>query len=145
MSGVVSDRSVASRLAGLTLVMLVLGVVSGAVSYGLSGRSGLEVAAWATGLCLIPGWLVFLAEPLYRLPGQAIYGSLLGSIVRLAVVAGGVLLLVDARPDLPRNVLIGCLAVLYLGGLAFETIVLMQGLDLRKPRSGGQAGSEESN
>lgn len=145
MSGLVSDRSVASRLAGLTLVMLLLGVVSGAVSYGLSGRSGLEVAAWATGLCLVPGWLVFLAEPLYRLPGQAIYGSLLGSIVRLAVVAGGVLLLVNARPDLPRNVLIGCLAVLYLGGLAFETIVLMQGLDLRKPRSDGHAGSEESN
>lgn len=127
--------SLALRALGFTLVILVLSGLCAGVSYSLAGRRGLEAALWATALCLPPGWLVFLFEPLYRLPRQAIYGSLLGSMIRLGFVFGGVLLVLKFQPQVPRGAFVGSLAVQYLGGLALETLLLMRGLGLRPPRS----------
>ncbi len=127
--------SVAIRIAGFTGVMVGLGLVSGGICYGLVGESGVEAAIWATAICLPPGWLVFLMEPLYRLPRQAVYGALVGSMIRLGLVTAGVLLVIRFRPEVSRPAFIGCLAVQYLGGLALETLMVMRGLPLRPQRS----------
>ncbi|MBI1347879.1 hypothetical protein GC163_16510 [bacterium] len=118
-----------------TGIVLGLGVLTAGVAFMVAGRPGIEVAAWATGLCLPPGWLVFLVEPYYRHPREAVYGSLLVSMVRLGCVMAGVLALKAWRPDLPKWVFAACLAVLYMGSLLVETREVLQGLSLRKPRA----------
>jgi|GEM_PF-3167323 len=133
--GLGKRKSVAVRVLAFTALMLGLGLLSAGVAYLVSGGPGVEVAVWATVLCLPPGWLVFLAEPYYRHSRQAVYGSLVISMVRLGCVLAGVLALKAWRPDLPKWVFAGCLAVLYLGSLLVETWEVMRGLPLRAPRS----------
>lgn len=130
-----SQMSVAVRVAGFTAVMLLLGGVCAGVCYAIAGVNGLEAAAWATAFCLPPGWLVFLLEPLYRLPRHAVYGSLISSMVRLGVVTAGVLMVVKLRTEVPQIPFIGCLAVQYFGSLAIETVVLLRGLPMRPPHA----------
>lgn len=93
------------------------------------------MAAWATGLCLLPGWVVFLCEPLYRLPRYMLAGALIGAGFRLAVTAGGALGLMVLQPELPRTAFLVCLFIQYMTALTFETVMLMRMLDLRPPRS----------
>uniref|UniRef100_A0A7C2JW31 Uncharacterized protein n=1 Tax=Schlesneria paludicola TaxID=360056 RepID=A0A7C2JW31_9PLAN len=127
--------SLPGRLLCFTALVGGLGLACGVVSYLAAGWLGAECAVWATALCLPPGWLVFSLEPLYRSPRNALYGSLVGTGVRMAVVAGGALLAVTVRPELPKIPLIACLAVLYLGALTFETLVLLRGLPLRPAKA----------
>lgn len=121
------------RLALFTTGLLVLGVVTALVCAGMVGSIGLETSAWATGMCLLPGWVVFLCEPLYRLPRFALMGALLGAGFRLGVTAGGAVLLLSSRPDIPQNAFLACLFVQYMASLTFETVMLMRTLDLRAP------------
>jgi len=123
------------RLTLFTAGLLVLGVISAGVGAVAVGAAGVEVAAWATGLCLIPGWVVFLLEPLYRLPRFALAGALLGAGFRLGVTAGGALALISLRPELPRTAFLVCLFVQYMTALTFETVMLMRTLNLRAPLS----------
>lgn len=123
------------RMAAFTAGLLVLGAVSAAVCSVAVGPLGVEAAAWATGLCLVPGWVVFLCEPLYRLPRYALAGALLGAGLRLGVIAGGALALVSLRPDLPRTAFLASLFVQYMAALTFETVMLMRTLKLRAPLS----------
>jgi hypothetical protein len=129
------------RLLCFTALVGGLGLACGLVGWLAYGWLGVECAIWATALCLPPGWLVFSLEPLYRSPRNALYGSLLGTGVRMAVVMGGALSAVTLRPELPRTPLIICLAVVYLGALAFETLVLLRSLPLRPARASGPAAS----
>ncbi|OYW23911.1 MAG: hypothetical protein B7Z55_03065 [Planctomycetales bacterium 12-60-4] len=138
------SMSVAVRVAVFTAVIGLLGGLCAGVCYAISGVNGIEAAAWATALCLPPGWLVFLVEPLYRLPRQAIYGALVTSMVRLGVVTAGVLVIVKLRPDVPRIPFIGCLAVLYLSSLAIETRMLMRGLPMRAARGSAPKTTSET-
>lgn len=123
------------RLALFTAGLLVLGAVSAGVCAVAVGSAGVEAAAWATGLCLIPGWVVFLCEPLYRLPRYALAGALLGAGLRLGIIAGGAVALVSLRSDLPRTAFLVCLFVQYMAALTFETVMLMRALNLRAPLS----------
>ncbi len=123
------------RLAAFTAGLLVLGGVSAAICAVAVGRTGVEAAAWATGLCLIPGWVVFLLEPLYRLPRYVLAGALLGAGFRLGIIAGGALGLIALRPELPRTAFLACLFVQYMAALTFETVMLMKTLNLRAPLS----------
>lgn len=129
------------RLAKFTAAMLVLAGVCAAVSAGISGRAGGEAAAWAALFCIPPGWLVFLAEPMYRHPRDAVYGALIGSFVRLGLASAGLVLLVKNRPDLPRWVLAGSLVVLYLGGLLIETCTQLRAGKQGDPSAGRSSGS----
>ena len=121
------------RLTLFTTGLLVLGVVTALVCAAMVGPVGLETAAWATGMCLLPGWVVFLCEPLYRLPRFALAGALLGAGFRLGVTAGGAVLLLSSRTDIPRNAFLACLFVQYMAALTFETVMLMRTLNLRAP------------
>ncbi|MDZ4684046.1 MAG: hypothetical protein SH850_03090 [Planctomycetaceae bacterium] len=127
--------TLAGRLFCFTALVGGLGLACGAVGYALSGWLGVECALWAAALCLPPGWLVFSLEPLYRSPRNALYGSLIGTGVRMAVVAGGAMLAVTVRPELPKLPLIISLGVLYLGALTFETLVLLRNMNLRPARA----------
>lgn len=127
--------TLAGRVFCFTAVVGGLGLACGLFGYGLSGWLGVECAVWATALCLPPGWLVFLVEPLYRSPRQALNGTLIGTFARMGVVAGGVMLLVNLRPDLPRLPLIVSMGVVYLGALTFETLVLVRGMSLRPAKA----------
>ena len=122
------------RLLGFTAVVAGLGLACGVIGYALNGWLGVECAVWATALCLPPGWLVFSLEPLYRSPRHALNGTLIGTLVRMGVVLGGVMLAEVLQPELPKLPLIISLGVVYLGSLTFETLVLLKGLPLRAPR-----------
>ncbi len=123
------------RLAAFTAGLLVLGAVSAGICAVTIGSLGVEAAAWATGLCLIPGWVVFLCEPLYRLPRYALAGALIGAGFRLGVTLGGAMGLITLRPELPRTAFLACLFVQYMAALTFETVMLMKTLNLRAPLS----------
>jgi hypothetical protein len=131
----VTHRSMPYRIVMLTVVLGVLAGLSAAVMLPIWGSRGAETVGWTLLLCLPPGWLVFLAEPLYRLPHQAVYGSLFGSLVRIGWAMLGVLLVLHFRPEIPRIPFIACLAVQYLGGLALETWWVYRALPLRQPRA----------
>lgn len=137
-------KSAAVRVLVFTVVVLGLGLLSAGVAYLVSGMPGIEAATWATAFCLPPGWLVFLIEPYYRHSRQAVYGSLVISMVRLGCVMAGVLAIKAWRPDLPKWVFAGCLAVLYLGSLLVETWEVMRSLPLRPPRSLTTTGGNEA-
>ncbi len=76
---------------------------------------------------------------MYRLTRDAVYGALLGSFVRLGGVTAGALLVVIYRPEIPRLVLAGCLGVLYMGSLLFETVGQLRRLPLTPPVAGSVA------
>jgi hypothetical protein len=129
--------TLAGRLLAFTAIVSGLGLACGVVGYAMNGRLGVECAVWATALCLPPGWLVFLAEPLYRSPRQALNGTLIGTFARMGVVAGGAMIAITVRPELPRLPLILSLGVVYLGALTFETLMLLRGLPLRAAKGSG--------
>lgn len=129
------NPSLLLRLALFTGGLLVLGGVSAAICAVTVGPVGVEAAAWATGLCLIPGWVVFLCEPLYRVPRFALAGALIGAGFRLGVTLGGAVGLIALRPELPRTAFLVCLFIQYMAALTFETVVLMKTLNLRAPLS----------
>jgi hypothetical protein len=128
-------HSVLYRIAMLTGVLGLIAGLSALVMIPIGGSLGAETVGWTLLLCLPPGWLVFLAEPLYRLPHQAVYGSLFGSLVRIGWAMLGVLLVLHFRPEIPRIPFIACLAVQYLGGLALETWWVYRSLPLRQARA----------
>jgi hypothetical protein len=144
-SEAVVKHSPVASVALLTVSVLVLGAVCALVAFGLAGWPGVEAAFWSTLFCLVPGWLVLLAESLYRLPRDAVYGALLGSFVRLGGVTAGALLVVVYRPEIPRLVLAGCLGVLYLGSLLIETVGQLRRLPLRPAFAGSIAAAKVEN
>ncbi len=119
------------RLTAFTLGLLVLGVVSAVVAFATAGSTGAEAAVWAMGLCLVPGWVVFFCEPLYRLPRHAMAGILIGTGLRLGFIAGGAVLLLYCRPAIEPQVFLACLSVQYMAALVFETIGMLWMLDAR--------------
>lgn len=123
----------AKPLIVLTAGLLVLGAVSATISAAVAGVGGVEAAAWSTVLCLLSGWVVFLFAPLYRLPGQALAGVLIGTGSRMGMTITGAVLLLSARPQMPPLVFLGCLFVQYMSGLMFETVLLLKALDARAP------------
>ncbi|HUQ70276.1 MAG TPA: hypothetical protein VM165_12165 [Planctomycetaceae bacterium] len=123
------------RLFCFTALVGGLGLACGAVGYAMSGWLGVECAVWAAALCLPPGWLVFSLEPLYRSPRTALNGTLIGTLVRMGVVLGGVMLAEVVRPELPKLPLMISLGVVYLGALTFETLMLLRNLSLRPARA----------
>lgn len=128
-----SNHSLMRRLMTFTALLVALGAVSAAFCGLLAGSAGVQASLAALLLCLVPGWVVFLLEPLYRSPGQATGGAILGSILRLGLVMGGALAWLAWRPDAPRGVFLAALGVHYLAALTYETIVLMRSLNLRAP------------
>jgi hypothetical protein len=130
--------TLAGRLLAFTALVGGLGLACGGIGYALNGWLGVECAIWATALCLPPGWLVFSLEPLYRSPRQALNGTLVGTFVRMGIVAGGAMLATTVRPELPRVPLIVSLGVVYLGALTFETGMLLRGMSLR-PAKGSRS------
>lgn len=129
------QKSASVKVLSFTAIILGMGGLTAGVAYLVAGPPGVEAAVWSTVFCLPPGWLVFLIEPYYRHSRQAVYGSLVVSMVRLGCVLAGVLAMKAWRPDMPKWVFAGCLAVLYLGSLLVETWGVLRSLPMRPPRS----------
>jgi hypothetical protein len=125
-------QTLAIRLASFTAVMAVLGCVAAAICGSVAGAAGLEAVAWAFGLCVIPGWVVLALQPLARSPLQLLKLVLIGTGVRVAIVAGGAVAVLAWR-SLPRDPFLLALLVLYFASLAWETWVLKSAL----PQAGG--------
>lgn len=123
----------AKPLLALTAGLLVLGVFSAAIAAAMAGIHGVEAAVWSTALCLLSGWVVFLFAPLYRLPGQALAGVLVGTGSRMGLTIAGAVALLSTRPQVPPLVFLACLFVQYMAGLMFETVLLLKALDARAP------------
>lgn len=102
-----------------------------AVGMAIAGARGLDAAATATLLCLIPGWVVFLCEPLYRLPRLAMANALISSSLRLGVTLGGAMAVLAYRPEMPPELFLGCLFVQYMTALILETVILLQTLNAK--------------
>lgn len=104
--------------------MLAVGGLFSLVGVVLAGWAGLEAALWATGLCLLPGLLVLGLEPWFDSPRGQVAVMVVGTLLRVGVAAGGAVMLVQWRPDLPRTVFLVGLLVLYLVSLAGETVLI---------------------
>ena len=116
------------RLAWFTVLMLVLGGGAAVVCGGLAGLAGVEAAAWAFGLCTVPGWAILALEPLVRSPRHAVKMVLFGTAIRVAVVALGAVALLALRPGVPREPFLFVLLALYLASLAWETRTLTRAM-----------------
>lgn len=112
------------RLLIFALLMLALGGVSSVVGVVVAGWPGLEAGVWATGLCLLPGLVVLGFEPWFESPRGQVAVMVVGTLVRVGVAAGGAVMLVQWRPDLPRAVFLVSLLVLYMVSLAGETVLI---------------------
>jgi len=112
------------RMAAFATLLLGLGGLACCASAAVAGLAGLEGAVWATGLCLLPGLLVLGIEPLFRSPQGQVAVMLVGTLIRVAVAAGGALAVDRWRTDVPRGPFLASLVVLYLASLTWETVVL---------------------
>jgi hypothetical protein len=121
-------QSLAKRLTWFTAVMTVLGVCAAGLCSAATGLAGVEAAAWAWVLCLLPGWTVLALEPWGRSPQQMLKLVLIGTGVRVATAAGGAAALLICRPSLPRTPFLMTLLALYLVSLAWETRALKRAL-----------------
>ena len=117
-------QSPLAGIAVLTALMMGLGLCAAAVGGLLSGWPGIESTAIAVALCWIPGVLIFAIEPRFRTPTGQVAVVLVGTFMRIAVAAGGMLMLMQLRPETPRPVFMASVLVLYLASLAWETTVL---------------------
>jgi len=118
-----------NRLASFTTLMVALGGLVAVAAWAAAGVAGAEGAAWALGLCVIPGYAVLVLEPRMRTPKQLLTLVLIGTGIRVAVAAIGAVALLALRPTLPREPFLFSLLVLYLASLAWETKLLARGLD----------------
>lgn len=118
--------TVGGRLAVFTLAMLALG---GALAYpaelwgGSQGRTAL-LAAWL--LSVIPGWVLLALQSLIKTPQQGVFLALGSTTGRLLFVGFGTLVVLGqqiAPPDQLGVWVIAC----YLGALAIETGLMLQG------------------
>jgi hypothetical protein len=116
------------RLASFTALMVVLGALAAWVGWLAADALGAEGAAWAVGLCLLPGWIVLMLESRMQSPKQFLMLVLIGTGVRLAVAAGGAVAILKLRPEMPRQPFLLSLLVLYLASLMWETKTLARGL-----------------
>lgn len=130
-----NPHSLMRRLLTFTGLLVALGAVTAAFCGLLVGSVGVQSSLAATLLCLVPGWVVFLIEPLYRSPVQTTGGAILATMLRLGLAMGGALAWLEWRPDAPRGVFLAALGVHYLAALTYETVVLMRSLNLRAPLS----------
>src|SRR6476661_5067584 len=94
-----TGRRALANGARLTAVMLVAWALSACVGYGISGADGLLGVTIAAVLCLTPGWLVFIFQSLYG-TAAPLGVVIVGSVIRMAVVLVGALVMKAARPDL---------------------------------------------
>jgi hypothetical protein len=132
-------QSLVTRLAWFTALMVVLGGCAAVVCGSLAGGSGVEAVGWAFGLCVVPGWAVLALEPWVRSPTQAVKFVLIGTAIRVAVVAAGAMALLAWRPDLPREMFLFALLVLYLASLAWETKTLTRAMAMHSGTTVGSA------
>jgi hypothetical protein len=125
------QQSLLARVAVLTALMVGLGSCAAAICGALSGWPGVEAALIAAVLCWLPGLTVFCLEANYRSPTGQVGVVLGGTLLRVAVAAGGVLMAMQLRPEIPRPQILGCLLVLYLASLAWETVALSKPATVR--------------
>jgi hypothetical protein len=115
----------------LRFTAAVLGVylLSLGPAWFLSGPQGLEGLTYATGFCLLPGWVVFASRGLYKSAKSAAFGVLLAIGSRLTVAICGAILIVRFRPDLGWQAFLLWLVILYPFCLAVETWLLVRAVE----------------
>lgn len=74
-------------------------------------------------LCLAPGCMVLAIPVAWNKSPSIGLLVLAGSVCRLAMVLGGLLVVVIQRPDLPLPLFGGLLVVFYLLSLGYETLM----------------------
>lgn len=122
-----------------TAVMAVLGGLAALVCHTVAGAPGVEAVVWAFALCVVPGWVVLVAERMVRSPKHLLMLVLIGTGVRMAIVLAGALVLLAVRSGLPREPFLCSLLVFYLVSLAWETKALSRALPAPSAASNGSA------
>lgn len=111
----------------LTAVTAALWALLAGPAWLLGGIDGIEGLSYAAGLCLVPGWVVFLLIALYGTAGtQAAMVALGGTALRLVFVLVGVLAIRAVRPHLGFWDFIVWLLVFYMATLFVETLLVVR-------------------
>lgn len=94
-------------------------------AWALAGLEGIEGAACATFLCLLPGWLVVYITSRYPNAGSPGMALLLGTGLRMVFVLAGTIVLMDARPGWGIREFYAWLLFDYFAFLAIETAMVV--------------------
>ncbi len=95
-------------------------VIAVASEGGLTGRASLQ-AGFASLLCLVPGWLVFLLVAGYRVPNSGLLVMLAGTGLRMVFAGGGVLYVKSLQPEMWTTSFPLFVVLCYLVALVVET------------------------
>jgi hypothetical protein len=119
----------ALRSAGvLTAVTAGMWLALAGPTVAVAGPDALEGLTYAALLCLVPGWLVYALAvgPAAPHSNRHVFAVLAGTLVRLFVVLGGVLVIRAARPQIGLREFLGYLAIFYVVALIVETRTLLR-------------------
>lgn len=109
----------------LTLIAALLWGAQSFFAFSLAGADGLEGAAYASFICLLPGWLVVYVTSRYPDAGSQASAVLLGTGLRMAFVLVGAVVLIKTRPEWGLLEFYVWLLIDYLVFLALETLMLV--------------------
>ncbi|MBD3672049.1 MAG: hypothetical protein HUJ26_00870 [Planctomycetaceae bacterium] len=121
----ISSLSSGRKVGLLGLVAFLMWGVQLAPAFALAGREGLEGAAYASILCLLPGWLVVHVTSRYPDAGSQAVALLLGTGLRMAFVLVGAVVLTDLRPGWGIREFYLWLLIDYFVFLALETAMVV--------------------
>jgi hypothetical protein len=105
--------------------LLMIWAVTASIAFRLSGEWGFWAATVAAGLCLASAEAALLILALLQGPNLALYGVLIGMLVRMGVplIAGGVIYLVNQ--PLASAGLLYYVLIFYLATLVVETVLIL--------------------
>jgi hypothetical protein len=98
-------------------------------AYRIGGRDALIGLSVAAGLCLVPGWIVFvIASRIHGAGSQLPVVVIGGSVLRLLFVLLGVIVVQGAWQGLGFTEFVVWLLLFYMATLAVETRLMLKGL-----------------
>ncbi len=127
-------KSVLVQQSWLAASNLLLGLVLWIPMSRLFGAMGVEGLVLAAVLCLVPGLLILVLQPVWSTCGLKGFGALAGGVVRTLFALAGFLAIRRFRPELPPILFGSLLSVFYLVSLGAETWMIVSSLD--RHRSG---------
>lgn len=114
--------------AWLTMVVVIVAGLLAGPAYLLQGWLALEGLCYAAILCLIPGWVVFLAVAWYGDSVAPVWVILSGTVVRMVFVLVGALVVLGLHANLGFQEFLVWLLAFYLVALFVETWLLLKQL-----------------
>ena len=125
-------KSVLVQQSWLAASNLLLGLVLWIPMSHLFGAMGVEGLVLAAVLCLVPGLLVLVLQPVWSACGLEGFGALAGGVVRTLFALAGFLTIRRFYPEMPPIMFGSLLSVFYLVSLGAETWMIVGSLDRRR-------------